>query len=69
MNSSSTATSSAGPRRIDQLLTHYGESHQNPRNELIHFIAIPLIMLSLLGLLFALQPYVAYLFVAASMVY
>ena len=69
MNSSSTATSSAGPRRIDQLLAHYGESHQNPRNELIHFIAIPLIMLSLLGLLFALQPYVAYLFVAASMVY
>ncbi|WP_309678391.1 Mpo1-like protein [Polaromonas sp.] len=57
------------PRRVDQLLAHYGESHQNPRNELIHFIAIPLIMLSLVGMLFALHPYVAYAFVAASMVY
>lgn len=56
-------------RKVDQLLDHYGESHQNPRNELIHFIAIPLIMLSLLGMLFALHPYVAYAFMAASMVY
>ena len=58
-----------GPRKVDQLLAHYGESHQNPRNELIHFIAIPLIMLSLVGLLFALHPWAAYLFVAASLVY
>ena len=57
------------PRRVEQLLAHYGESHQNPRNEVIHFIAIPLIMLSLVGMLYALHPYVAYAFVAASMVY
>ena len=57
------------PRRIDALLSHYGESHQNPRNELIHFIAIPLIMLSLVGMMFALHPLIAYAFVAASMVY
>ena len=57
------------PRRIDELLAHYGESHQNPRNELIHFIAIPLIMLSLVGMMYALHPYVAYAFMAASMVY
>lgn len=56
-------------RRVDELLAHYGESHQNPRNELIHFIAIPLIMLSLVGMMFALHPWVAYVFVAASMVY
>jgi uncharacterized membrane protein YGL010W len=59
----------AEPRKVDQLLAHYGESHQNPRNELIHFIAIPLIMLSLVGMMFALHPFVAYAFVAASMVY
>jgi len=63
------AGAAAEPRKVDQLLAHYGESHQNPRNELIHFIAIPLIMLSLVGMLFALHPYVAYVFVAASMVY
>ncbi|MFC6282478.1 MULTISPECIES: Mpo1 family 2-hydroxy fatty acid dioxygenase [Polaromonas] len=61
--------SPASTRRVDQLLAHYGESHQNPGNELIHFIAIPLIMLSLVGMLFALHPYVAYAFIAASMVY
>lgn len=57
------------PRRVDELLAHYGASHQNPRNELIHFIAIPLIMLSLVGMMFALHPLIAYAFVAASMVY
>lgn len=69
MNSSTTSPASAGTRRVDDLLAHYGESHQNPKNELIHFIAIPLIMLSLLGMIFAANPYVAYAFVAASMVY
>ncbi|MDB5964963.1 MAG: hypothetical protein JWQ72_1463 [Polaromonas sp.] len=56
-------------RRVDQLLAHYGQSHQHPGNELIHFIANPLIMLSLVGMLFALHPVAAYAFVAASMVY
>lgn len=56
-------------RRVDQLIAHYGKSHKNPGNEVIHFIAIPLIMLSLLGMIYALNPYAAYAFVAASMVY
>jgi uncharacterized membrane protein YGL010W len=56
-------------RRIDQLLAHYGESHQHPVNERIHFFAIPLIMLSLIGLIFCLHPWLAYGFMAASMVY
>lgn len=59
----------ASRRRVDELLAHYGLSHQNPVNERIHFIAIPLIMLSLLGLLYALHPWAAYAFVAASLVY
>jgi uncharacterized membrane protein YGL010W len=59
----------AGTRKVDELLAHYGESHRNPRNELIHFIAIPLIMVSLLGLMSALHPWIAYAFVAASLVY
>ncbi len=64
-----TAAAPATGRRVDQLLAHYGESHQNPANETIHFIAIPLIMLSLIGLLFAAHPWIAYAFMAASMVY
>jgi uncharacterized membrane protein YGL010W len=59
----------ASPRRVDQLLAHYGASHTHPTNELIHFIAIPAIALSLLGLIYALHPWLAYGFVAASLVY
>ena len=65
----SAKASAPGSRRVDTLLAHYGQSHQHPVNEVIHFIAIPLIMFSLVGLLFLLHPYVAYAFVGASMVY
>ncbi len=68
MNTSATE-SSATLRKVDQLIAHYGSSHTHPANELIHYIAIPLIMLSMCGLLFAVHPWVAYGFIAASMVY
>jgi uncharacterized membrane protein YGL010W len=64
-----TAETGAAPRKVDQLLAHYAQSHRNPRNEAIHFVAIPLILLSLVGLLYAAHPWVAYAFLAASMVY
>jgi uncharacterized membrane protein YGL010W len=67
--SATSPATEAAPRRIDRLLAHYAASHQNPRNELIHFIAIPLIALSLLGMLFALHPVVAYVFLVASTIY
>jgi uncharacterized membrane protein YGL010W len=63
------SSASAPARQVDQPLAHYEESHRNPVNEAIHFVAIPLIMLSLLGLLSAAHPWLAYAFVAASMVY
>ena len=56
-------------RKVDTLINHYGESHQNTANELIHFIAIPLITLSLSGLLYAIHPYVLYAFLAGSFIY
>jgi uncharacterized membrane protein YGL010W len=62
-------TAEAPARRLDQLLANYGESHQNPTNGAIHCVAIPLIMVSLVGLLYALHPWVAYGFLALSMVY
>lgn len=37
-------------RKIDSLLSEYGESHQNPTNKLIHWICVPLIFFSLMGL-------------------
>jgi uncharacterized membrane protein YGL010W len=68
MNTAATPLTGAD-RKVDRLLAHYGESHRNPTNEAIHMVAIPAIMLSIVGLLFALHPWVAYAFVAASLVY
>ena len=56
-------------RRIDELLTHYGESHQHPTNELIHYLAIPAIVFSLIGMLHWIHPYLALGVIAASVVY
>lgn len=69
MNTITEAVAPATVRRVDVLLAHYGESHRNPRNERIHFVAIPLIILSLLGLLSAVHPWLAYGFVGASLIY
>ena len=59
----------ADTRRVDQLLAHYGDSHRNPRNGAIHCVAIPMIMVSLVGLMYALHPWAAYAFLLASMAY
>jgi uncharacterized membrane protein YGL010W len=37
-------------RKIDQLLSEYGESHQNPTNKFIHWICVPAIFFSIVGL-------------------
>ncbi len=39
--------------KLDTLLVKYGESHQNGTNKLIHWIAVPSIVFSLLGLIWA----------------
>lgn len=38
---------------VDVLFDKYAESHQNPKNELIHWICVPLIVFSLLGLVWS----------------
>lgn len=40
-------------RPIDAYFAQYAESHQNPTNKLIHWICVPLIVFSLLGLVWA----------------
>jgi len=56
-------------RTIHLLLDQYSDSHRNATNELIHFICVPLIMLSLLGFLWWLHPLIAIAAVAACMAY
>ncbi len=38
---------------IETLLSNYGSSHQNATNKLIHWLCVPAIMFSLLGILYA----------------
>ncbi|HYC85811.1 MAG TPA: Mpo1-like protein [Chryseosolibacter sp.] len=38
-------------RKIDALLSEYGESHQNSTNKTIHWICVPLIFFSIVGLM------------------
>ena len=37
-------------RKIDQLFEEYGDSHQNSTNKAIHWICVPLIFFSIVGL-------------------
>ena len=60
---------SSHPRNIDILLARYAESHRNHTNEIIHFVCIPLIVLSLLGILWAIHPVVAIATTLASLYY
>jgi uncharacterized membrane protein YGL010W len=38
-------------RKIDQLFAEYGESHQNSTNKAIHWVCVPLIFFSVVGLI------------------
>jgi uncharacterized membrane protein YGL010W len=58
-----------GQRTIDTLLAQYSDSHRNPTNELIHFVCVPVIVLSLLGILWWVHPAIAVLAVVASLAY
>jgi uncharacterized membrane protein YGL010W len=40
-------------KSVDQWLSEYGESHQNHANKLLHWICVPVIVVSLVGLLWS----------------
>ena len=42
-------------KTINQWLAEYGESHQNPTNKAVHWICVPLIFFSIVGLLFSIK--------------
>ncbi|OED50985.1 hypothetical protein ACH42_00380 [Endozoicomonas sp. (ex Bugula neritina AB1)] len=41
---------------LNQWLQAYGESHQHPKNKLIHWVCVPAILFSIIGLLWSLSP-------------
>ncbi|QNM95981.1 Mpo1 family 2-hydroxy fatty acid dioxygenase [Chitinimonas koreensis] len=56
-------------RPIDDLFERYGESHRNPFNKRVHWICVPLITFSLLGLLWAASPWLALGFALFALAY
>jgi len=44
-------------KSIDQWLSEYGESHQNPTNKLVHFVCVPVIFFTIVGLLYCIPLY------------
>lgn len=50
------------PREVDAYFDKYAESHQNHTNELIHWICVPLIVFSLVGLVWSIPfPHIGFL--------
>ncbi|EZQ19137.1 Mpo1 family 2-hydroxy fatty acid dioxygenase [Halopseudomonas bauzanensis] len=56
-------------KTINEWFEEYGESHRNPVNKLVHWICVPLITFSVLGLLWALHPLVAVGLVGLALVF
>jgi uncharacterized membrane protein YGL010W len=54
--------SATDKRPVDIYFDKYAESHQNPKNKLIHWICVPLIVFSILGLIWAIPfPYIKFM--------
>ena len=56
-------------RSIDQLFERYSSFHQHPANKAIHWLCVPLIVWSVLGLLWSASPIVAYVAIAAALAF
>ena len=54
---------------VHRLISIYAESHRNPTNEVIHFICVPAIVFTVMGLLWALHPLAAAGLSALSLLY
>ena len=62
-------TSTADSREIDVLLAKYSESHLNHANEIIHFVCVPVIVFSLLGMIWWIHPVAAVAVSIAALAY
>jgi uncharacterized membrane protein YGL010W len=42
-------------KSIDQWLSEYGESHQDPTNKMVHFVCVPVIFFTVVGLFYCIK--------------
>ncbi|TMH22487.1 MAG: DUF962 domain-containing protein [Betaproteobacteria bacterium] len=55
--------------KADALFERYGRHHRNPLNKALHWICVPLIVWSVLGLLWSVAPLAAYVALAAVLAF
>ena len=55
--------------KADVLFERYGRHHRNPLNKALHWICVPLIVWSVLGLLWSVAPLAAYVALAAVLAF
>ncbi|MET3105198.1 putative membrane protein YGL010W [Oxalobacteraceae bacterium GrIS 2.11] len=58
-----------GKKPVEILIEQYSESHQNPINEVIHFICVPVIMWTFLGLFWSIHPWLAVAMTGLALAY
>lgn len=56
-------------RKVDELFLRYGEFHGNPTNKAIHWVCVPLIVWSALGMLWSASPLLAYIAIGLSIAF
>jgi uncharacterized membrane protein YGL010W len=56
-------------RSVDQLFERYGSFHRHPTNKAIHWLCVPLIVWSVLGLLWSASPLAAYIAIGAALAF
>ena len=69
MESTQATQTNETQRKVDQMLTRYAESHRHPKNEMIHFICVPVIMWTVLALLWSLHPTLALAMTVIALLY
>ena len=56
-------------RKVDELFGRYDEFHRNPANKAIHWACVPLIVWSVLGMLWSASPTAAFAAIGAMLVF
>src|SRR5215470_15497249 len=56
-------------RTVEALFDRYGGYHRHPVNKAIHWVCVPLIVWSVLGILWSLSPIVAWIAIGAALAF
>ncbi|WP_257252453.1 MULTISPECIES: DUF962 domain-containing protein [unclassified Endozoicomonas] len=56
-------------RTLTEWLDAYAESHQNPTNKLIHWICVPAIMFSIIGMVWSFSPAAVFVVMAITLIF